>query len=212
MSKLIVPLGLIFASIGVVLLLIVPGWQHFLAVRADNKHLDEINAEIDTLTKKRDALNQQIIGITKENFERLDQIVPSGAHGPEFLVFLEQLAQARGISVVKLDLAGVLSTKQRVVEKTIRQPSVVISTPNIQSGVSAVNISDSSRIGEQARIPTYKTISVNMEALGPYDAFKDFLRDIESSIRITDIELLDFLPNSTTPGFNFKLNLKTYYQ
>jgi len=207
MSKLIVPLGLIFASIGVIFLLIVPGWQHFLAVRADNGRLDEINIEIDALTKKRDALNQQIIGITKDNFERLDQMVPSGAHGPEFLVFLEQLAQSHNMNVVKLDLSGVLSTKQRIVEKTIKQPSVVTSIPNTQPGISAGNI-----VEWQPKVPTYQTINATMEITGSYDAFKDFLRDLESSIRITDVESLDFLPISASPGFNFKLSLKTYYQ
>lgn len=215
MSKLIVPFGLIFASIGVILLLIVPGWQHFLAVRADSKHLDEINAEIDTLTKKRDALNDQIIAITKDNFDRLDQIVPSAAHGPEFLVSLEQLAQGRGLNVAKLDLSGVLSTKTKIAEKILKQPSVVVSTPETQSGISGspgTGVNNFNVVVGQTKTPTYQIMSTTMDVSGSYEAFKDFLRDLESSVRITDVESLSFSPTSGSSSFNFKLSLKTYYQ
>lgn len=215
MSKFIVPLGLILASIGVTLLLIVPGWQHFLAVRADSRHLDEINIEIDTLTQKREALNQQIIGISEDNFNRLDQIVPSGAHGPEFLVLLEQLAQGRGLSVVKLDLSGVLSTKPKNVEKVIRQTNVIVGASGMSpeiSGVPKTNLISPNVVTGQAKVSTYQTMSVTMEVAGPYAAFKDFLRDVESSARIIDVESLDFSPTSGSSNFSFKLSLKTYYQ
>ena len=226
MSKLIVPMGLILASIGVVMLLIVPGWQHFLVVRADSRHLDEINAEIDTLTKKRDALNDQIIGITKENFDRLEQMVPSAVQGPEFLVFLEQLAQTRGLSVAKLDLSGTLSTKPKIVEKKAKEPSPVVNaaspvvdTPNMpsapsrvpQAGVSGYNAVMGS--GQSKTQQAYQTMSASMEVSGSYEVFKEFLRDLEFSIRITDVELLDFSPPSGgSDVFSFKLTLKTYYQ
>ena len=233
MSKLIVPLGFIFASITVIMLFIVPGWQHFLAVRADSRHLDEINVEIDTLTKKRDALNDQIIGITKENFDRLEQMVPSAVQGPEFLVFLEQLAHVRGLSVVKLDLSGTLSTKPKIVEKKFERSSPTINTVNPVSGTNPVGpvstiappsalsrvpqidsaTSGFNAVGGQAKTQTYQTLSASMEVSGSYEVFKDFLRDLESSIRITDVDLLDFSPPSGGSDiFNFKLTLKTYYQ
>lgn len=231
MPKLIVPLGFIFVSIVVIMLFIVPGWQNFLAVRADSKHLDEINVEIDTLTKKRDALNDQIIGITKENFDRLEQMVPSAVQGPEFLVFLEQLAQARGLSVVKLDLSGTLSTKSKIVEKKPERPSPainavnpvngagpvvgVVSTPGVPLRVPQAGISGYDAVGGggQAKTQTHQILSVNMEVSGTYEAFKNFLRDLELSIRITDVDLLDFSPPSGGSDiFSFKLTLKTYYQ
>lgn len=234
MSKLIVPLGLILASIAVIILFIVPGWQHFLVVRADSKHLDEINAEIDALTKKRDALNDQIAGITKDNFDRLDQIVPSSVHGPEFLVFLEQLAQGRGLSVVKLDLSGTLSTKSKTPEKKVKQPSVIMDTQGIPNmGIPTIpnaptvpsrntqanvggfnaNVAGFNAVSGQEKTQTYQTLSATMEVSGSYEAFKNFLHDLESSVRITDVESLDFSPLSgSSGGFSFKLGFKTYYQ
>ena len=225
MAKLIIPLGFIFASIAVIIFFIVPGWQHFLVVRADTKHLDEINVEIDALTKKRDALNDQIIGITKENFDRLDQMVPSAVQGPEFLVFLEQLAQAHGLGVAKLDLSGTLSTKAKIIEKKAKEPNLALnavnpagqigamSTPGIPSRVPAVGMSGFNAVSGQTKVQDYQTLNVGMEVRGSYEAFKSFLRDLESSIRITDVEALDFSPPSGgSDTFNFNLTLKAYYQ
>ena len=56
----------------------------------------------------------------------------------------------------------------------------------------------------------YQTVNATMEVKASYQAFKDFLRDLESSIRITDIQTISLIPE--TNGFNFKLSLNTYYQ
>ena len=190
MSKLILPLGLILGSIFIILVLIVPGWQHFLMVRADTKRLQDIDVEIDSLTQKRDAIIQQINAITKDDSQRLDQVIPSDAQGPEFLLQLQKLGVARGLHVDKLDIMGVLSTNKKV------------SDSNEANFVPA---------GIEGDTQSYKTIEANMELTGPYDSFKGFLRDVESHIRITDISGITVLP---TPGggFAFKLNIKTYYQ
>lgn len=189
MSKLIVPLGLIVGSIAIIVVLILPAWQHFLAVRADSKHLEDISAEIDMLTQKRDAITQQISAITKENFQRLDQIIPSGAAGPEFLIMLQQLALSHNLRMGRLNLAGTLSTKSRIPVAN-----------NTSSGTSGT--------GDQQG--NYQTISASLELSGQYQAFKDFLHDLESNTRITDIDTLNFIPSAN--GFDFKLTVKTYYQ
>lgn len=225
MPKLIVPLGFIFASIAIIIFFIIPGWQRFLVVRADTKHLDEINAEIDTLTKKRDALNDQIIGITKENFDRLDQMVPSAVLGPEFLVFLEQLAHAHGLNVRKLDLSSTLSTKAKIVEKKVKGPGQAINATGQVSSVAAVNmpgtpsrvpetdISGFNAVSGQTKTQAYQTFNVGMDVNGSYEAFKSFLRDLELSIRITDVESLNFSPPfGGLDAFSFNLTLTTYYQ
>lgn len=190
MSKLIVPLGLILGSIAIMFLFIVPGWQHFLAVKADSKRLDDINAEIDTLTQKRDALVSQINGITKDNLLRLDQMVPMAALGPEFLVFLQKLAITHSLHIAKLDLAGNLSTKQK-------NPAA-----NPKSG--------SEPISQQESKKEYQTMNAVMEVSGPYQSFKDFLRELESSVRITNIETLSLAPKENE--FLIKLSLNAYYQ
>ena len=189
MFKLIVPLGLILGSLGIIVFFMIPGWQHFLAVRADSKHLQDIDAEIDTLTQKRDAITDQIGNISKNNFQRLDQILPSGAHGPEFLIALQELALARGVRVGKLDLSGTLTTKSKIPKEN------------------ANNLVPAGLGGPQGE---YEHIKAVMSMSGQYQQFKDFLRDLESYIRITDVERLELDPSDK--GFDIRLSVKTYYQ
>ena len=188
MFKLIVPLGLILGSLGIVVFLIIPGWQHFLAVRADSKHLVDIDAEIDTLTQKRDAITDQIGSISKDNFQRLDQILPSGAHGPEFLINLQRLASTHGVRMGKLDLSGTLATKSKISQANLNL--VPVELGGVQGG--------------------YSQVKALISLSGPYEAFKDFLRDLESYIRITDVEQLTLEPSDR--GFDIRLTVKTYYQ
>ena len=190
MSKLLVPFALFLGSIAVIVFLIVPGWQQFLAVRADTKHLRDIDSEIDTLTQKRDALVQEISGISKDNFQRLDQVLPAAPQGPEFLVTLQQLAAAHGLQVDKLDLSETLSTKSRIAEESAR--------------------SSFAPAGTAPKEGSYETVGASMELVGEYQPFKDFLHDLESYIRIIDVDTLTLSPSKA--GFDFKLTVKTYYQ
>lgn len=190
MSKFIVPLLFFLAGIAIVFILIIPGWQHFLAVRADSRRLDDINTEIDALIQKRDTLVDQINGITKDNLLRLDQMVPSAAQGPEFLVSLQKLAVAHGLRVIKLDLASILSTKPKHIEA------------NPDSG--------SEFTTQQESLTGYQSIKIGMEVSGPYQLFKDFLHGLESSIRITNVEALSLVPKDNE--FIIRLSLSAYYQ
>ena len=189
MFKLIVPLGLILGGLGIIVFFMVPSWQHFLVVRADGKHLQDIDAEIDTLTQKRDAITDRIGSISKDNFQRLDQILPSGAHGPEFLITLQQLAFTHGVRMEKLDLSGTLATKSKIPKENLNNL-----VPAGQGGSK----------GEYAEIKAVMSMS------GQYQQLKDFLHDLESYIRITDVERLDLEPGDKR--FNVRLSVKTYYQ
>ena len=188
MLKLFVPLGLIFISVVIGMLFLIPGWQHFLAVEADTRHLEDINTELDTLTSKRDSLIEQINGISRENFERINQMIPTGAHGPEFLVYLEQLALAHGLAIKKLDLGSSIVTKEKIPDIS----TAVFTVPTIEEPV------------------PYKMLTVNMGVSGSYDALKDFLRDLESSMRITNVTSLGLTNEKNV--FSFSLVLQTYYQ
>ena len=188
MFKLIVPLGLILGSLAIIIFFIIPGWQHFLVVQADSKHLQDIDVEIDALTQKRDAITDQIGNISRDNFERLNQALPSGAHGPEFLITVQRMASLRSVRIGRLDLSGTLATKSKISQANLNLVPV--------------------ELGGSQNV--YSQIKAAISMSGQYEAFKDFLHDLESYIRITDVEQLTLEPSDK--GFDIKLSVKTYYQ
>ncbi|MDP3779470.1 MAG: hypothetical protein Q8R30_05515 [bacterium] len=190
MSKLLIPLLLIVAGAGIVVLLVVPAWQQYLVLKADTNHLADINTEIDTLTQKRDELVNQIARIPKNDLQRLDQVMPSEPQGPEFLLSVQKLAVSYGLKVIKLDLSNSLGSKQK--------------TPEVKPA-------DFTPTGQEEKSsPSYKTLNANLEVSGQYQAFKDFLREAESSVRIIDVQNLTLSPQEK--GFDFKMTLAAYYQ
>ena len=213
MSKFLIPLALVLGSIAMIVIFIIPGWQQFLVVRADTKHLQDIDSEIDTLTQKRDALVQEISRISKDDFQRLDQVLPPAPLGPEFLVILNQLATVHGLQVDHLDLSGTLSTKPRIAEESAGSSFAPVGVGLAEGAPKTVGASTNSSfvpVGKESAEGAYKTVGVSMELTGQYQSFKDFLRDLESYIRIIDVDTLTLTPSAA--GFEFKLTVKTYYQ
>ena len=63
--------------------------------------------------------------------------------------------------------------------------------------------------GTAEQLP-YQTITTTINVSGQYQAFKDFLHELESYVRITNIDSLTLAPGAN--GFDFKLSAKAYYQ
>lgn len=197
MIKLIFPLFFILGSILVISILIFPAWQRFITIRADTAYLQNLNRELDKLIQKRDEITDQISNISQENFQRLDQILPASAQGPEFLVILQDKALVRGLKLNKLDLSGNISTEPRVASETT-------------AVISAQGFAGSNATPGQVQAAPYRTVKAVIDIAGPYDSFKQFLRDIESYIRITDIEALTI--GSSATGFTYRVSVQTHYK
>ncbi len=225
MSKIVVPLIFILAGVGLIIFFIVPGWQQFLTIRADNKHLQEIDDEVNALTGKRDEIVAKISRISKDDLKRVDQAVPTGPQGPEFLIMIQRYALSHGLTVKKLDLSGTLSTKSKTPEPKIsgvaRQPALLpvesatgqgaVMPGGPPSGVGkSAEFTPSGQQKQKTQEAVSQSISASVEVEGSYEAVKGFLRDVELSPRITDIETIGFLP--TQAGYDVTLTLKTYYQ
>ena len=67
-------------------------------------------------------------------------------------------------------------------------------------------ITDSQTPGAILEFPIILNVS------GPYESFKEFLRDLEKNLRLIDVQEISFItpPQGTT--FDFNLRLKTYFQ
>ena len=192
MSKFLIPLIFALGSVFIAMLYIVPSWQHYLAIRANDAHLQEISAEIDTLTTKRDQLIDKINAISKDDFQRIGQMLPQGAQAPEFLLAIQQIAALHHITLKGLTLTQSIST----------EPKTPTSAP--ESGFVPTDSGEAQK--------SSKDLSVNTQLTSSYETFKDFLRDIEVFARITDVKTLAFTADSQTSNFTFTLTLATHYQ
>ena len=56
------------------------------------------------------------------------------------------------------------------------------------------------------------TLQLKMQLKGQYQSFKDFLRALETNIRIIDLANLTVAPDDKGQNFTFNLVANTYYQ
>jgi len=57
----------------------------------------------------------------------------------------------------------------------------------------------------------YGSISLTFAVTAPYDEFKQFLKDLEQSLRIVDITSLSFTSTDKGDQYNYSVTLRTYW-
>ena len=165
-----------------------PAFQEFQRIRAETKLLRDISAELDELTRNRDTLIQSINAISKDNLRRIEQPLPSGPRAAEFLVLLEALTKKNEVALRQVSLSD--SPKESAAAKQPKPTgAIAFSAP-----------------GE------IKDYPVDLTVAGTYSAFKDFLRDVEKSLRIVDVQSISFSAGGRGDQLEINVRGKTYYQ
>ncbi len=165
-----------------------PAFREFQRIRTETKLLRDISAELDELTQNRDSLIQSINAVSKDNLRRIEQTLPSGPKAAEFLVLLEALAKKNEVVLRQVSLTD--SPKEGAAAKQPKPAGVIaFSAP-----------------GDIKDYPVDLTVS------GTYSAFKDFLRDIERSLRIVDVQSISFSAAGRGDQLEVSIRGKTYYQ
>lgn len=195
MFRIIVPALFFLGSVIIGVFFLTPAWEKFQNIRAETLSLEEISAEFDRLTAKREELAGFINNISKEDLDRLEQIVPRGAQGLEYLVFLEHLAESHKLSLRRLDLTTTIRGASKTASAHPATSPSSISPASLGAGVQK----------------TIADLPVQISATGAYGSLVQFLRALESHARITDVQDISLTPFEEE-GLNIIMRLMTHYQ
>lgn len=199
MSRLLIAIFFVAASVLLGVLYVRPEWQRFRAFSQEIAGLEEISGEFDALISNRDKLLGIVNSVSKEDLARLDQMLPQGPRTSDFLTALEALAAENGVSLRRIDL--VAPDTEKAESSYARPPAGALSPqPRPTAGAGAGRDK-----GEVEALP------FSIQVSGSYSAFKKFLGALERSLRLIDVEEISF---SAERGDNmeFSLKAKTYYQ
>ncbi len=114
------------------------------------------------LQKARDVLLEKYNSITTEDLERLSKIIPSDPQTTKILVQLENVAGREGVTVKNFNSTANQSAP--------RQPS--------------------SQTLESVPVPDISTLDMSIAA--SYESMKSFLGELQKSLRVIDIDNLNF--------------------
>ncbi len=181
--KSLVTLVLVLAGIGLIFLVAKPQWAEIIALRTQNETIAGALRELHDLQGFRDELLSAHNSISKNNLDRLTEMLPQKSDSGQLLVALEKLTRDHGIRLRKVEFEST--------EKAQLAPA--------QQGVIQ---KDQSRVN---------TLSYAFTFSASYESFKSFLAALENNLRIIDVTDISFLGGETNL-FEFNLRARSYYQ
>lgn len=149
-----------------------PMYRQLSVLRQERDSLNSDLENLRELVKLRDALLIDYNSISSSDRERLAKILPAEVASDQLMLEINHLASLNGLIFKKIDVAGSQSAGAR------------------GRGAEPITVAGG-----------FESPQVNFDISGTYQGFRLFLEDLESHIRITDIEEISFNGAEDEVGF-----------
>lgn len=134
------------------------------------------------LGKRINVLNGQYNAISAEQKDKLDQLLPDHVNNIQLIIDVNGIAKRNGMGIKNIKVTTSEDKDQN------SQASRSLASKNKALG----------------------TMLLSFSVTGPYSAYKNFLADLASSLRIIDISSTSF--NTDDKGiYNYNIELRTYW-
>lgn len=190
--RFIVPIILVIISIASFVMFTNPAYKEIKTLKAQAAQFDTALSNSKKLQEQRDALGTKYRNISPESLARLSKMLPDNADNIRYIIDVQQMAQNYGMSLdsIKFDAKQTAPATSTISPLSAATPgSVAIATQG------------------------YGTFNIEFTTTSTYENFLSFLKDVESNLRLTDVQSVDFDtgsdPNKITNLFTVKLS--TYW-
>ena len=189
----IIPIILLIISVGLFVAFTNPAYQGPQGVKA----LKALAGQYDTaltnsrkLQEQRDMLAAKYHSISPEQLGRLSKLLPDNADNIRLIIDIQQMAQSYGMSLAAIKFDSTAT-------------AAAAGSGQLAAGTPASVASAST---------DYGAFNLQFSTTATYTNFLSFLKDIESSLRLTDIQSIDFASGDASKStYVFTVKLKTYW-
>ncbi|MEI6316185.1 MAG: type 4a pilus biogenesis protein PilO [bacterium] len=178
--KLLLPIILIAISIGNFLLFVHPHYQQIGDYKAKIAEYDDALSNEAKLEQDRDALSNTYHSFPLDAEMRLEKMLPTNADNIRLIIDIQKIAVANGMNVVSTQFDSTKTT-----------------------GVVQV-------AGARGPQKDYGIFDLEFSVTGTYQNFVNFLKAMESSLRINDIQSINF-SSDKKDNYSFDIKIKTYW-
>jgi Tfp pilus assembly protein PilO len=182
--RIILSILLIAASAAGIALFIVPHYNNVKDLRMQEADYQSVLENARKLEEQRSALEKKYSSFEKGRIDQLGIMLPQNPENVKLILALDAVASQYGMLLqnVKID-----------------DPANTATAPAVARPGTATNTD----IG---------TLTINFSVAGPYGSFTDFIKTIEKSLRIIDIQKISFAPVDTkSPNYQYSVTVKTYW-
>jgi Tfp pilus assembly protein PilO len=180
-----------------------PSFAKLKANQLEVKALNAANVNAKNLEIKKQVLLDIRKSITAENINKLDTMLPNNVENVKLIIDFDKILQGM------VEERGTLSLYKSTEITNTGSKKISIENPKITPSTISETDYDTARLG---------AINFSFSVTLTYSDFLEFLRRIEHSTRILDIESISFSTpasqddsNQSEPIYTFNITLKTYW-
>lgn len=181
MRRLILPLLLFGAAVGLFVVYIDPTYQESKALAMQVASYDEALSKSQELRKLRDSLLSRRNTFDEQDIQKLQQVLPDNVDNIRLIIDINAIATRHGLSLKNV-LLGEISDSA-----TARSPLAV--------GTSASSIG---------------SVTLEFTLAASYDDLLALMEDLEHSLRVLDVEHIKFAANETGIN-DYTITIRTYW-
>lgn len=180
--RFILPIILIVVSIGLFVAYIDPQYQKVKVLSAQAAEYDDALSKAKELRTTRDQLLSKRNTFSTDNLNRIAHALPENVDNIRLIIDINNIASRHGLSL---------------------------------KSISAAQVSDSSRTRNELAVGNsgdpLGSVTVNFVVGANYDTFLVFLHDLEHSLRLVDVESIEFASPVQGTDTDYTVSLRTYW-
>ncbi len=185
--KFIFPSILVLISLGLFFTFTKPQYDDIQTYQDKMTQYDSALGNEARFERERDSLSKKFHNFPSETEDRMVKALPDNVQNIQLVIALQQIAQGYGMNISGISFGSVVSSQST-------------STSLLPSG---------QRAGQDNN--EYGTFDIAFTVAGNYEKFLVFLKKLESSLRILDIQSVDFSSDSSGGSYTYTVKLKTYW-
>ncbi len=198
MGKLITIVVLLAVSGGAFMQYIRPTYDHAQEVKVKVARLDEALSKTRNIRRVRESLSSRFAEFPESKIERLQKMLPDHVDNVRLVLDMDGIASQYGM---RLQNVSVQNSKK--------------SNSTRSEGAAGAESASGLVIGGNSD-ESFQSLVLQFEIEATYEEFLLFMGDLESSLRIVDVEKLAMSPagNDTSggePKYKYNLSLRTYW-
>ena len=188
--KFIFPTILLLLSITSFAMFTNPTYQEAKELKNQVGQRDDANSR--KLQEERDALGVKYRSIPTDAIDRLGKMLPDNADNIRLIIDIQRMAQTYGMSLGSIQFDATQTAQAS-------KSALAAGTPTVVAGA----------------LKNYGVFNLAFTTTANYDDFQKFLKDLESSLRLTDIDSVDFTTDAPAgggkTGYTYTVKLRTYW-
>ena len=204
----LLPIIFIGVGIGGFLMITQPIYDETQALQAEAAVYEEALDNSANLVKERDRLTTKYNSFSPDDIDKLEKMLPNSVDNIQLILEIQEEASKRGIIVKNVEFEPEQFLEQ--------EAAAVVADANVgTSGTTTTAVRDRTstrRATDEDDNKEYEAFELEFSVEGSYDDFVSFMKLMERSLRLIDINSIAFTPGTSEKDKVYNDNYKYLFR